>query len=81
MPRGFDDPLDATAAAHVSWANTSDPAARTEPARRAHFRRFEDRVDPDWSLPEEERERRAKHLRKAYMLKLAAKSARARRKK
>ena len=72
--------LRARAAVHASWANTSDPSARTEPARRSFLARFEDEVDPDRTLPEAERIRRAEHARKAYFTGLALKSATARRK-
>lgn len=58
--------LKARAAAHVSWANTADPAARTEPARQAFLARFEREVDPGGLLPPEDRARRAEHLRKAF---------------
>lgn len=73
--------LAARAAAHVSWANTSDPAARTAPARKAAADRFERQIDPDGRLDPAERTRRAEHARKAYFLSLALKSALARRKK
>jgi hypothetical protein len=65
-------------AAHRSWANTSDPAARTAPARKAALDRFERQVDPDGVLPEAERARRAEYARKAYFTELAFKSSRAR---
>lgn len=70
--------LDARAAAHVSWANTVDPTARTEPARAAFERRFGKQVDPDGKLSAQERGRRAAQARKAYFAALAAKSAKAR---
>ncbi len=82
MPLSSDErALQARAAAHASWALTPDPAARTAPARRAAEDRFEKQVDPDGTLPAEERARRAEHARKAYFLRLALKSAQARRKK
>jgi hypothetical protein len=68
-------------AAHESWARTTDPSARTEPARRALLDRFEREVDPDGVLPPEERARRAAHARKAYFTRLALRSAEARRRK
>ncbi len=46
--------------AQRSWARTSDPAARTAPARTAFLARFEDEVDPDRVLPTEERSARAR---------------------
>lgn len=71
--------LRARMAAHLSWARTADPAARTAPAREKFDQRFLDAVDPDRKLPEKERQRRAVHARKAYFTALALKSARARR--
>lgn len=70
-------------AAHTSWANTSDPPARTAPARDAAravlLDQFERQVDPYGELPEAERARRAESARRAYFQRLAYKSARARR--
>jgi len=71
----------ARVAAHVSWANTSDPTSRTAPGRKAFLDRFENEVDPDSTLQAAERVRRAEHARKAYFGKLALKSAQARRKR
>jgi len=70
--------LRAQLAVHTSWANTTDRTARTAPATAASMARFETQVDPDGLLPPEERARRAEHLRKAHMAKLAFASARAR---
>ena len=70
--------LAAKAAADASWANTSDRAARTEPARRAALARFERQVDPNGELPEDERQRRAASARRSYFRLLALRSARAR---
>lgn len=54
----------------------------TTDAARAAFRdRFLREADPDGTLPPEERARRAEHLRKAWYLRLALKSADARRRK
>lgn len=66
-------------ASYRSWANTSDPSARTRPGRDAFLARFEREVDPDDLLPIDERRRRALAARRAYMTKLAYRSARARR--
>lgn len=65
-------------AAHALHAHV-DSIEHTAPARRAFIARFEDEVDPDRTLPSEERARRAEHARKAYFTRLALKSARARR--
>ncbi len=66
--------------AYALHARVSDPSAHTAPARRAFNDRFQREVDPEGKLPPEERARRAKHLRKAYFLRLALASAKARRK-
>jgi hypothetical protein len=47
----------------------------TRPAREAFARRFLDEVDPERTLPEAERNRRAAHARKAYYARLALASA------
>lgn len=60
-------------AAHVSWAKTEDRRARTAPARAAMDQKFLDEAGGDPV--------RAEHLRKAYYLRLALKSAKARRAK
>ena len=59
-------------------AATHDPKQYTQAARQGFMRRFLDEVDPKRELPEAERERRATAALKAYMGKLALKSARAR---
>ncbi len=66
--------------AHTSWANTSDPAARTAPARKAFLERFEHEVDRDGVLDPDERRRRADHALRAHMARLALRSSQARRK-
>lgn len=71
--------LRARKAAHARWSkhNSREHAAKM----RAGFdRRFLDEVDPDRTLPEDERYRRAEHARKAYFADLSYRSARARRK-
>ncbi len=73
--------LRARMAAHHSWAATSDPSARTAPARQAFRDRFEREVDPDGSLPAPERTRRAESARRAYFADLSFRSARARAKR
>ncbi|GAA1651265.1 hypothetical protein [Catellatospora bangladeshensis] len=71
----------ARVAVHTSWANTADRSARTAPARQAFRTRFERQVDPDGTLPAEERTERVNHAIKAYMLQLAERSSRSRRAK
>lgn len=70
--------LRARLAAHRSWANTSDRAARTAPGRQAAMERFETAVDPHGQLDTAERARRAESARKAHMCELAMRSAKAR---
>ncbi len=55
-----------------------DPTETTAPARAAFLRRFDDEVDPDRVLPEEERARRTILARKVYFTRLALASARVR---
>ncbi len=62
-------------------AATHDPRQYTARARATFLARFEEEVDPDRLLPEEERKRRASAARKAYFAQLALKSASARRRK
>ena len=71
--------LIARAAAHRSWATTVNPTARTTNAREAFLATFEDEVDPDRILPDDERARRATNARKAYFATLARKSSQLRR--
>jgi hypothetical protein len=65
-------------AAHKSWACTADRTERTRPAREAFLRRFEDQVNPQRTLPDAERLRRAEQARKAHFAQLAFRSSRAR---
>ncbi len=76
-----DRTLIARIASHTSWANTTDRAARTEPARRGLLDKFARQVDPDGVLAPAERERRAEAARKAFYLSMSRKSAEARRKR
>lgn len=71
--------LHARLAAHALHAQVADPAAHTAPARAAFLSRFEREVDPDGTLPPADRARRAEHAKKAYFLRLALASAKARR--
>ena len=59
-------------AAEVSWANTTDRAARTAAARAGLNKKFLDEAAGDLV--------RAEHLKRAHFLQLALKSAQARRK-
>lgn len=58
-----------------SWARTADRPARTAAARAAFLDRFELQVDPDGTLPADERAKRADAARSAYFLRLAIRSA------
>ncbi len=58
---------------------THDSREITSKARETFLGRFEREVDPDGTLPEAERLRRAEHAKKAYFSQLARKSAIARR--
>lgn len=65
--------LSGKAYADRRWALTPDadrPAA-TKPARDAMWRKYLDAVDPERTLPEEERNRRAAQLRSSDMTLLA----------
>lgn len=59
---------------------THNPKETTQKARQTFLARFEKEVDPEGTLPEAERVRRATAARKAYFARLSYKSARARRK-
>jgi hypothetical protein len=71
--------LRAQTAAYMRWSK-EDPREGTKPARAAYMRRFVDQVDPDRTLPELERERRAQAALKGHMARMALASSRARRK-
>lgn len=79
MPTSQPTHLPQRIAAACSWAVTQDRRERTAPARDAFNKKFEDEVDPDRVLPEAERAIRAEHARRAHFLRLALKSANARR--
>ncbi|SDR76242.1 hypothetical protein SAMN04488570_0300 [Nocardioides scoriae] len=68
-------------AANARWAREPDRSAATQPARDGMLRRFEDEVDPDRTLPAEERAMRAENARRAFYQRIALKSAQSRRRK
>src|SRR4051794_18116385 len=70
--------LRARMAAHLLHAQVADPAKHTAPARAAFLSRFEREVDPDGVLDAADRARRAEHAKKAYFLRLALASSKAR---
>jgi hypothetical protein len=64
--------------AHEKWAREPDRPAATAKARAAFLAKLETQVDPAGVLPPAERRRRAEHLRKAHLARMALKSSRAR---
>lgn len=71
--------LRARIAAHASWANTADPAARTAPARAAYLDRFTEEArsrHPDAS--DAHIARVAEHLKREHFTRLSYLSAKAR---
>jgi len=68
----------ARSAACASWANTADRKGRTAPTTGSFLARFENQVDPLGVLEPEVRLTMATHARRAYMLQLAERSAKAR---
>lgn len=70
--------LRARIGAHAMHAR-HDPQEITANARRAFLDRFLQEADPTGELPQQERERRAGHLRAAYFGRLALRSAQVRR--
>ena len=73
--------LRARIAAHVLHAQIADETEHTAPARAAFLSRFEREVDPVGLLDPQERARRAEHAKKAYFLRLALVSSKARAKR
>ncbi|MEV6348561.1 hypothetical protein [Actinoplanes sp. NPDC051851] len=68
--------------AHMSWAQTADRTERTAPARKAFEDRFAAQIREQFpDLDDAEVAVRAEHLKKAYYLKLALASAKARKAK
>lgn len=59
--------------AHIKWANCTDRASATRPARDAFEARFLEQADGDPI--------RAAHLRKAHFARMALRSAQARRRR
>ena len=73
VPTDAERKLAAQIRSHISWAKTDDRAARTANARGAADQRFLDQAGGDPV--------KAQHLRKAFYLDIARKSAQARRRK
>jgi hypothetical protein len=75
-----DNSLLATLANHERWAAVDDRTAATAPGRKAFRDRFvREARERFGDLPADELAYRAEHLRKAHYLRLALKSAQARR--
>ncbi len=73
--------LRASLAAHTRWASTP-LAARRRQASRGHaalLATFAAQVDPDGTMPEDERQRLARNAYTAHMKRLALRSSQARR--
>lgn len=68
------DSTQGTVAALTRWATEADPVAATQKARAGFLARFERQVDPDGTMPADEREKRARRLMRAHMIQLARKS-------
>jgi Tfp pilus assembly major pilin PilA len=66
-------------AALIRWAKTPDRSAGTAAARAAQDVEREKAVDPDGTMPAEERSRRAEMLRLAQLADMTRRSAAARR--
>lgn len=61
------------------WANTPDRTARTAKMRAAAQARFEQQVDPDGTLPPQERAKRADMARRAHMAAMSREAVKKRR--
>ena len=61
-----------------SWAHTVDRTARTQAARDARQKRYEQQVDPDGVMDPVTRRKAAKNAEMAHMLRMAEKSVKAR---
>jgi hypothetical protein len=67
-------------AANARWSQ-QDPKPALVPVRAARMARYENQVDPEGNLPEAERQRRAQAALRADMLRMALRSAQARRRR
>jgi hypothetical protein len=66
-------------AAHARWAKEPDRLAATAPGRRAAFEKLLDEVDPERTLPEAERLKRARNAQKAQLERIRLAASRKRR--
>lgn len=65
----------------TSWSNTEDRAERTSKARKASpssLEYWEQKLDPDGAMPEEQRRLRAEAALSAHMARLSLKASKAR---
>lgn len=81
VPRPTKDPAKIRAGRLGAYALHARGGTTTEAARAAFLTRFEAEVDPDGTLPPDERARRAMFAKKAYYIRLAAMSAAVRRRR
>jgi hypothetical protein len=81
VPSESERRLQRQAAAHASWANTPNRAARLAPAHAARDARFDKLVDPDGVMNPADRAKAAASARKAFYTEMARKSAAARRRR
>lgn len=65
-------------AAHTRWAKEPDRLAATAPGRSAAFQKLLDEVDPERTLPEDERLKRARNAQKAHLERVRLAASRAR---
>lgn len=68
-----------TIASQTRWGREPDRTAATQPGRDAWRAKLAREVDPDGTLPDDERERRVDSLMKAEMTRRALRSVQARR--
>lgn len=66
----------AKVAANTRWAHEADRSKATRPGTDGFLRKFEDLVDPNRTLPPDERAKRAKNALSAHMIKLRARRRR-----
>lgn len=71
--------LRARIASNTAWANCPDRAAKARHAQAGLLRKFEEQVDPEHVLPDDERLKRAKAARRAHMSRLAYEREKAKR--
>jgi hypothetical protein len=75
---GFGSSTQARAASHLSWAKTTDRAARTLPGREAALANLEAELDPDGLMSPKDRRKAAINAQKAHMNAMSAKGVAAR---